>query len=344
MSRLWRAYMLRHKRRRLLIRSWIKRRQLTCRRDLTATIRPDDVLTFACIRNEIAVLPAWLAHYRKLGVRHFLIVDNNSDDGTTAFLLEQPDVSLWHTTHSYRLSRFGMDWLGALQIKHGGGHWCLTVDADEFLVYPHCETHDLPSLTSWLRQSGHRSFGALMLDMFPKGPVGQTMFNAGDDPIAKLGWFDAYPYWAQLQPKMENLWFQGGPRARVFFADDQTRAPTLNKVPLVDWSRRYCYVSSTHNILPRQLNHTYDENGVTKATGVLLHTKFLNTVVPKAQEELDRQQHFADPAQYRSYYDAVISDPVLWSPEAFQYKGPDQLLALNLMSAGDWGQFGNIDD
>jgi hypothetical protein len=30
-----------------------------------------------------------------------------------------------------------------------------------------------------------------------------------------------------------NLWIQGGPRARRFFADDPERAPALNKIPLV---------------------------------------------------------------------------------------------------------------
>ena len=51
-----------------------------------------------------------LDHHRKLGVRHFLIVDNASTDGT-AQLLDQPDISLWTTSASYKASRFGMDWL-----------------------------------------------------------------------------------------------------------------------------------------------------------------------------------------------------------------------------------------
>ena len=74
------------------------------------------------MRNEIIRLPYFLEYYRKLGVAHFLIVDNDSDDGTGEYLADQPDVSLWHTTHSYKLSRFGVDWLTWLQIKIGRAH------------------------------------------------------------------------------------------------------------------------------------------------------------------------------------------------------------------------------
>jgi len=74
---------------------------------------------FATIRNEFDRLDAFLEHYRSLGVRHFLVVDNGSEDGSAEFLQTQPDVSLWVTHASYRQSRFGVDWLTWLQIKFG---------------------------------------------------------------------------------------------------------------------------------------------------------------------------------------------------------------------------------
>ena len=61
-------------------------------------IAADDILVAATVRNEMIRLPYFLEHYRKLGVGHFLFVDNGSDDGTAAWLAEQPDVSLW--THA----------------------------------------------------------------------------------------------------------------------------------------------------------------------------------------------------------------------------------------------------
>ena len=71
----------------------------------------------------------------------------------------------------------------------------------------------------------------------------------------------------------------------AFFASAPPRAPTLSKVPLVKWNRRFSYLSSTHALLPRGLNHVYDETGGEKLSGVLLHTKFLHIVVQGAAEE-----------------------------------------------------------
>lgn len=333
---LWAAYKLRWNRRALLFRSWRKGRALRGLADRTKQIIPTDILCFACVRNEAKRLPYWLAHYRRLGVAHFLIVVNDSTDGTAAYLAEQPDVSVWETDESYRKTRFGMDWIGALQLRYAHRHWCVTVDADELLIYPQHDTRDLRELTRWLDQKGRVSFGAMMLDLYPNGPLGMGAYAAGDDPTQALGWYDAAPYWVQLQPKYWNLWLQGGPRARMFFQDTPERAPTLNKIPLVRWSKQFTYVSSMHTMLPRHLNQTYDRQGEIKATGVLLHTKFLDEIVEKSAEERLRQEHFGNPAQYAAYYDALIDGPNLWTPESQRYAGWADLVAVGLMEAADW--------
>ena len=83
-----------------------------------------------------------------------------------------------------------------------------------------------------------------------------------------------------------NLWIQGGPRARLFFADQPKRAPAMNKIPLVKWDASYAYVSSTHMLLPRGLNLAYEASGGEKASGCLLHAKFLDTFALKAAESI----------------------------------------------------------
>ena len=333
---LWHAYRLRWKRRRFLFRIWRKRKEITVSVDRTAQIGRDAILAFATVRNEIVRLPHFLDYYRKLGVSHFLLVDNGSDDGTAAYLADQPDVSLWSTTHSYRLARFGMDWLGWLHLRYGNKHWCLTVDADELLIYPACENRDLKELTAWLDQEGQMSFGALMLDLYPKGPLAATSYAPSDDPVAALGWFDADNYRDQIHEYYGNLWIQGGVRERMFFANEPARAPTLNKTPLVRWSWRYAYVSSTHQILPTRLHDVFDFEGDSKVSGVLLHTKFLPTVGAKSQEELTRGQHFQNTALYRDYHQSLAANPDLWYAGSCRYEGPEKLVELGLMSKGHW--------
>ena len=328
-------YKLRLRRKRLLWRAVRKRHEFKCIERKTGSIKANNILLFACLRNEMLRLPFFLAHYRRLGVDQFLLVDNGSDDGSVAFLQDQPDVSLWSANAGYKAARFGMDWLTALQWKHGSGHWCLTVDIDELLIYPDWQNRDLQKLTHELASNGLKSMGALMLDLYPKGPVGDHVYESGDDPTTLLSWFDAYGYWAQLQPKMDNLWVQGGARARLFFAKTPERAPTLNKIPLIHWQRPYTYVNSTHNALPVELNRVYDEQGSTKPNGVLLHTKFLPDAPDRARREKKRGEHFADANLYDEYYTSLAENPDLWCEGSLRYKGWEQLVSLRLLSCGD---------
>jgi hypothetical protein len=333
---LWQAYRLRLRRRGFLARAFRRRTDLTEVIDRTALIAPRDILGFLCIRNEAVRLPFLIEHYRRLGVRHFLAVDNGSTDGSDRWLAEQPDVSLWRTEASYKASRFGLDWVSWLLIRYGHGHWCLTVDADEILIYPHWQTRPLPALTGWLDRQGRRSFGALMVDMYPDGPVSEAGPMPGGDPFAHLRYFDGGNYQIQVQPRMRNLWIQGGARARAFFAEEPRRAPTLNKVPLVRWHWRYAYVNSTHALLPPRLNEVYDREGGELTSGVLLHTKFLPEIIARSAEEKERGQHFADAAHYGTYYDRLVADPCLHNPASCRYTGWRQMEALGLMSRGGW--------
>jgi hypothetical protein len=335
-STAWQAYRLRIRRKRLLLRAWRKSPQLLLDVDRTDQIGSSDILCFTTLRNEALRLPFFLDHHRRLGVRHFLIVDNGSDDGSTDYLKSQHDVSFWRTDDSYKLSRFGMDWLTWLQMQYGAGHWCLTADADEALIYPDWENCPLPDLTRWLADRKVQSFGAVMLDMYPKGPLSAQPYGAGQDPTEVLNWFDADNYRRSRNPKFQNEWIQGGVRDRMFFADRPERAPTLNKVPLVHWKRGYAYVTSTHHMLPPKLNHVFDSQVDGLPSGVLLHSKFLNTIGVKSAEERDRRQHFENSALYDDYYQSLIDDVDLWYDGSTRYTGWQQLVDCGLMSKGDW--------
>lgn len=305
-------------------------------RDRTAKIRQHDILLCACLRNEKVRLPYFLDYYRKLGINHFLIIDNDSDDGSTEWLAEQEDVSVWQTTTSYKAARFGLDWQNWLLRKYGSNHWCLTVDPDELLVYPFSDTRPLRALTDWLEASSIRAFSAMMLDMYPKGQIGEQPYREGQDPLEIACWFDSGNYTVKKNPGLGNLWIQGGPRARSYFRDAPSKAPALNKVPLVRWHRSYAYLSSTHMILPRGLNLTYDEWGGEKTSGCLLHPKFLDTMTHKAEEEMQRRQHFAQSAEYMAYMDGIKTTPELWCKWSEKYINWRQLEILGLLSKGNW--------
>lgn len=332
----WQSYRMRVRRKRARIRAYRKHFSLRPVADRTNLIGAGDVLVFATLRDEHIRLPYFLRYYRDLGVSHFLIVDNDSRDGGAEYLAQQPDVSLWSTRASYKGARFGVDWLNWLQGRYGHGHWTLVVDPDEFFVYPFCDTRPIGALTDWLDSSRIRSFGAMLLDMYPKGPIDAVPYRAGQDPMEIAAWFDPGNYTIERNRLYGNLWIQGGPRARVFFPDTPKKAPALNKTPLVKWDRRYAYDSSTHMLLPRGLNLTHDAWGGEKSSGILLHAKFLDTFTAKAQEELTRRQHYAASIEYKAYARIAQETPDLWCKWSEKYINWRQLEILGLMSKGNW--------
>jgi len=331
-----RSYRLRLERRRKRVRALRKFRELSSVANRTAEIGNDDILLFCTLRNERVRLPYFLEYYRNLGVGHFVFVENNSNDGSKEYLGEQPDVSLWTTAQSYKRSKFGVDWLNALQSRYGSGHWTLVVDVDEFFVYPFCDSRPLRALTDWLDASSIKSFGAMLLDMYPKDTLDRVQYRPGQNPLEIADYFDSGNYMISRNPKYGNLWIQGGPRARMFFANEPNRAPALNKIPLVKWTRGYVYTSSTHSLLPRGLNLVYDEWGGEKASGCLLHAKFLDTFKAKSQEELLRKEHFANSHEYKAYTKGLNDHPSLWCRWSERYINWRQLEILGLMSKGNW--------
>ncbi len=110
----------------------------------------------------------------------------------------------------------------------------------------------------------------------------------------------------------------------------------MNKIPLVKWHPSYAYVSSTHMMLPRGLNLTYEDQGGEKPSGCLLHAKFLDTFALKAEEELSRGQHYAESQEYRAYREDISKERDLWCNWSEKYINWRQLEILGLMSKGNW--------
>ena len=328
-------YKLRLKRRWLLFRAIRKSGELSSVVNRTATIQKNDILCFATVRNERVRLPYFLKHHRALGVSQFLIVDNASDDGTRAYLEDQPDVSVWSTSTSYRSARFGMDWITWLQMRYGRGHWCRTLDADEAMVIPHHDARDLKDLTAFLDRKRAEVFPALMLDLYPKTRLDEAKYTTGAPFTDALGYYDAYGYDWEQQPKYRNISIRGGVRKRVFFSKKPDLAPHMHKTPLIKWRWRYAYVSSTHIALPARLNRGFDARH-RLPTGVLLHAKFLDEALRQSVSEPIRKEHFTQPEFYNEYYDAVRSNPILWDSTSHSYQGWARLEQEGLMTRGDW--------
>lgn len=331
-----RAYLLRLKRRRLVLRSWRKARELSLVSDRLDRIGATPVLAVSVIRNERPRLEYFLSYYRRMGIGHFLFVDNASDDGSADFLAQQPDCSVWLAKGSYKSARFGMDWVTHLLNRHADGRWALVVDPDEFLVYTHCDTRPVTALTDWLDGHGVERFGTMLIDMYADGPVSEARIAPGQNPFEVLRWFDPASYFFRPGNAFKTVWTIGGPRLRRFFLQNPANSPALNKTPLVRWRRGLAFASSTHTLLPRRLNINRDPAGQNGAYGALLHAKLHTGMLEKASEEALRRQHYADGREYKSYLRAVNDDATFKTSGSRQLQGWQSLEECGLIASGGW--------
>jgi glycosyltransferase involved in cell wall biosynthesis len=271
---------------------------------------------FSAMRNERDILPLFLDHYRKLGVARFVIVDNDSSDGSRELLLDQPDVELHHTAASYAAANAGSLWIDALLEEQAGGRWIAYADADELLVYDGCDRHPLPALAGRLDALGETKLLAPLLDVYSHPATPQDLL------------FDALP--EQWHNTGRSPHITGGPRCRMAAAIDGAQPPALTKYPLVRYGPRVSFVN-VHFPEPRRENSN-------RIRGRLLHLKLTPRFRGKVAEALREGQHWNEGSEYLGYAkwldDRDIGDLVI--ADSRRYLGPADLIEAGLLEPLDW--------
>jgi hypothetical protein len=334
--------------------------------------RGTQIRAFLCVRNEVGRLPFLLDHYRGNGVGWFFAIDNDSDDGTRELLDEQPDCTVFHTIGGYAASHFGMDWINALQEQYGVGHWCLFVDADEILVYPHAEEMPLPAFCHYLQANDYDGVYAFLMDMYSECAVAQARYTTGQSFLDVCPLFDPdyrfldrvrLPGTGEPFPPFEVV---GGPRQRRFYPEfvnkgilrhmrpralaklRKTRLgralrmnqwlrgtnspPLLSKIPLMFGVPGRFYVT-THRTTPLRL---------APVTGALLHFKFFSDFHERVTASIAEGQHFDGGTEYAHYAAALRKEPnvSLAFAGSLPYTGSTELLARGFIrTSPDWEMF-----
>lgn len=173
-------------------------------------------------------LPAFLAHYRRLGVQRFVFLDDRSDDGSSEFLAQQPDTVVvgserrfgdkvelpQYMSRSIREFRIHFLWRSILYDMFACGRWALHVDLDEFIYLPPRMT--FADLVSKLDKRGTRALWAVMLDVYPKDVATFAEMESSARLNAFATWyFDAEPHLRLRQDRHPKVIYPGA-RARLF--------------------------------------------------------------------------------------------------------------------------------
>lgn len=302
---------------------------------------------FSIMRNESYFLPHFLSHYRRLGVKSFLIYADRCSDAFVAALESQPDVSImmgkglrFEDAFGFQLDgrprRLG-SYLKEIVFSEVIPHqWSITVDADEFMILPPQFT-DVGTFVESLDRLGQNHSSAPLVDFYPE-TLRLRNFSVDLDPFAGSPYFDRGPYHVRdPQTKKINI-EKSGLRGRLFSrlvrqfpealasADlASTSRPPLNfKVPLARSSPR----------LMRSGNHLLNIMPILANNCVLAHFKLYPGIDEKIASALQEKQYFQDSLEYRLLRCAVenMEDEDLRDDSSMLYASPADLLKAELLN------------
>ena len=204
---------------------------------IVSSNQPDpEAMTLCAVgRNEMYFLPAFLEHYRKLGIEQFAILNDRSSDGTKEFLLSQPDVVLFESKYRFfdevDLPKAMVDkmlnwriihiWRTILYARFAKNRWAILTDLDEFIQLPPGQTFQ--DIARMLDRNGSNLVYGLMLDVYPETLSDlAAMANQREIDPAANWYFDAEPH---LKLRKHNFpkTLHPGARARLYSAYKITR-------------------------------------------------------------------------------------------------------------------------
>jgi glycosyltransferase involved in cell wall biosynthesis len=259
-----------------------------------------DLLCCVVVRNEVLRLPYFLKYYRQKGVAKFLIIDNQSTDETLSYLLQQPDVYVWASAKSFNQVNFGSVWFELLLRKYGVDRWCLTVDADELLYYPDCESKTIIQLCQELDQKHYRAYTAMLLDMYADRAIQDTYYQSGQNFLEVCPYFDRQYYhrkYEQSGAYGNQTIYVGGLRERIFGKNGNY---LLSKVPLLKYGPEVVIVGGQHlTNLPA--------SKIARGNGCLLHFKYFSIFPDYVAQEIQRKEHSDNAHQYSEYFKTLSS-------------------------------------
>jgi hypothetical protein len=293
-------------------------------KDITA-----DLVAVIVVRDEMWRLPFLLAYHRWLGVRHFIVIDNRSKDGTLDYLKAETDITCVHAPGQYGGS-YGKDWVEWAVGLAPPARWNLVLDGDELFVGHAFEENSLNTLTRAANEEGAAIVTTSVVDCYPaEFPSSASTFEPV--PWRRLPYFDRGPYfdWPSSATRPANIYH--GVRERLCWPNWQWR----KLVP------RFARPASMREPPPLVINMPLLRNipgikyGAHVCTGGrrsrylcgLLHYKLDIDLPAKVESALRERNHWAGSREYEAYARLLsrgTSD--LKSGKTVRFEGPQSLV------------------
>lgn len=253
---------------------------------------PGEPIVLTVVRDDLERMKLFCRHYRKLGVKQFVVIDNDSSDGTSEWVSKQPGTRCY-SVHAQFQSEKKVAWIEKALALTGYNHWYVVVDSDELLDYIGSEQHDLKELIRYAKDKGYNHLNGFMLDMYSDQPL-FTEECGCNEIVSRFRYFDVSGYYPKnyhsriIDTEINSL--RGGPRARLFM----NKEISLNKQSVFYFDRETLY-SNPHYLWP------YQGCEGNPCCFVLRHYKFLKQDLCEFEKRIEEKSFWNGSEEYKSY-------------------------------------------
>ncbi|MBU4481877.1 glycosyltransferase family 2 protein, partial [Candidatus Parcubacteria bacterium] len=195
---------------------------------------------------------------------------------------------------------------------YGINRWCLILDADELLFYPHCDLIKLQDLCGFFDAEKSVAMHSILLDMYSNIPIDQVEYKSNQNPLKIVSWFDPDTHY-----KMKSRYY-GGMRERVFGV-----VPCITKYPLFYFDKNFRVSRGMHEI---------SEKPTQSIRGVLLHFKYMQDFHKRATEGARNGQYWNNSFEYKAYAKILKKNKHLnlWHQKSVKFLDNKQLIKLGI--------------
>lgn len=256
---------------------------------------PDDVILLCLVKNGEPWIEEFLNYHLKLGVKHFVFLDNMSSDRTIEIAERHDNVTILQT--SFPFAAGNDDRMRDYLLKRfGRNRWTLTCDIDEFFDYPFSDRITLKDLVEYLNRNNYTALVTQLCDMYPERisrfetkKFDRKKHKFFDDNIDRLP-YCFKPYTGKKVCTDISI-YEGGIRKKLF-----KTAPYLTKHALLYYSKGTERSRSIHFL---------QSGRIADFSAVLFHYKFISNFYEIVKEAVRFEQHTLKSKYYKEYFEVI---------------------------------------
>jgi glycosyltransferase involved in cell wall biosynthesis len=282
---------------------------------------PDELLVLCVVRNGELYVRSFIDHYRSLGAKHLVFLDNGSTDNTVQ-LLREHDVTVLQSRAPYQ--QYETPFRLYLLRRFSSGRWSLTADIDELFDYPYSHAIELRDFLSYLNEYRYTAVLAQMLDMFAPVALSEVRSRAEESVVHKYTHYDlssirkvTYTWPGMSNPDIK--WHFVGVRGRVFGTNN-----SLTKASLLYGDAKLRPFVSFHHVKGAR---------IADVSCLLRHYPFVESFRSKVEEAVQTKRYTGATWEYSAYWRSLEHDPDvnLVGASTRQLGSVDELIEKNFL-------------